>query len=437
MRKQLAVIALSAAVLAGGARSFAQTPAPQQPAQGGDPAINANGVLGEVVAVDVNARQIFVKTDAGSVVIVTLADNVVYKKVPPGETSLTKATDIALTDISAGDRIFARGKVSDDRKSVMPRQVIVMSKGDIEQKREAERAEWRRRGVVGVVSALNPETKEITLQTRGPQGPQTVTIAAAGEAVKFRRYAPDSVKFADAQTSAFQDLKVGDQLRAKGEKSADGARFTPEEIVSGAFRTTVGNVTAVNAEKNEVSITQMQGGAPLTVVVSRDSVLKQVPAEFAARFGGGPGGPGGGGPGGGAPGAGGQAQQPAGGGQAGGQSAAAPRPAGGGPGGGGGEQAGGPRRMGGPGGFDIQQMLETLPPVALADLKPGQMIVVSSTVGADPTRVTAIQLLSGVEPLVAMMTRRAGGPGGGPGGGGGGAGGPGGGANFGFGIGQP
>ena len=93
--------------------------------------------------------------------------------------------------------------------------------------------------------------------------------------------------------------------------------------------------------------------------------------------------------------------------------------------------------MGGPGGFDIQQMLETLPPVALADLKPGQMIVVSSTVGADPTRVTAIQLLSGVEPLVAMMTRRAGGPGGGPGGGGGGAGGPGGGANFGFGIGQP
>ncbi|HEX6623990.1 MAG TPA: hypothetical protein VF064_09775, partial [Pyrinomonadaceae bacterium] len=342
MRKQIAVIALSAAVLAGGARAFAQTPAPpQQPAQGGDPAINANGVLGEVVAVDVNARQIFVKTDAGSVVIVTLAEGVSYKKVPPGETSLLKATDIALKDIATGDRVFARGKVSDDRKAVMPRQVIVMSKGDIEQKREAERAEWRRRGVVGVVSALNPETKEITLQTRGPQGPQPVTIAAAGEAVKFRRYAPDSVKFADAKPSAFQDLKVGDQLRAKGEKSADGARFTPEEIVSGAFRTVVGNVTAVNAEKNEVSITQMQGGAPLTVVVSRDSVLKQVPAEFAARFGGGPGGPGGDGPGG-APGAGGQGQQPAGGGQAaqGGGQGAAPRPAGGGPSGGGGEQAG-------------------------------------------------------------------------------------------------
>ena len=134
MRKQLAVIALSAAVLAGGARAFAQTPQAQPaPQQGGDPGINPNGVLGEVVAIDVNARQIFVKTDAGSVVIVTLADNVSYKKVPPGETSLLKATDIALTDIAAGDRIFARGKVSDDRKAVMPRQVIVMSKGEIEQ----------------------------------------------------------------------------------------------------------------------------------------------------------------------------------------------------------------------------------------------------------------------------------------------------------------
>jgi hypothetical protein len=91
--------------------------------------------------------------------------------------------------------------------------------------------------------------------------------------------------------------------------------------------------------------------------------------------------------------------------------------------------------------MDPQQMLERLPAVTLAELKPGQMIVVSSTVGADPTRVTAIQLVSNVEPLVAMMSRRPGGGGaGGPGGGGMGgaaAAGGGGGMNFGFGIGQP
>jgi hypothetical protein len=83
-------------------------------------------------------------------------------------------------------------------------------------------------------------------------------------------------------------------------------------------------------------------------------------------------------------------------------------------------------------------MLERLPPVTLTELKPGTMIVVSSTVGADPTRVTAIQLVSNIEPLVAMMSRRPGAGGGAAGGAGGlGAAGGAGGFNFGFGIGQP
>ena len=83
--------------------------------------------------------------------------------------------------------------------------------------------------------------------------------------------------------------------------------------------------------------------------------------------------------------------------------------------------------------MDPQRMLEMLPPVTLAELKPGQMIVVSSTVGADPTRITAIQLVANVEPIIAMMQRRPGGaPGGIPNLGGGAAGG-----GFGFGIGQP
>ncbi len=432
MRKNLTALALSAAVLAGGIGTAAQafaTPATQQQA-GNDPSINANGVLGEVMAVDQANRQLFVRTDAGSVVIVTVFENTVFLKNPPNAKDVKEAKPMTFPEVAQGDRVFALGRPSEDRRSVVSRRVIVNTKADIAAKQEAERAEWRARGIVGVVSALNPQSKEITIQTRGA-APQPVVIAATGDAIKFRRYAPDSIKFADAKPSTFEELKVGDQLRAKGEKSADGARFTPEEVVSGSFQTTVGNVTAVNAEKNEVVITQMQGNAPLTIVVGKDTVLKQLPAEFGARMGGGPGGPGGG-----APGAGGQGQGAGGGqgasqraGQSGGQSASGPgRGEGAGPGGG--------RRMGG--GFDIQQMLEMLPPVTLADLKPGQMIVVSSTVGADPTRVTAIQLLSGVEPLVAMMTRRAGGPGGGAGGGGGGAGaGGGGGANFGFGIGQP
>ncbi|HYE13802.1 MAG TPA: hypothetical protein VD968_05100 [Pyrinomonadaceae bacterium] len=424
MRRMWATMLLSAALLAGGAAVTAQT---------SDPGITANGVIGEVVALDAAAKQIFVKTDRGSVVTVTVADSSQFKKLPPGETTLAKATDMTFAQLTAGDRVFARGAVSDDRKTVMARILIVNTKADLEAKRAADRAEWQKRGIVGVVSAVNPQAKEITIQTRTPEGPKPVVIAAGAPGVKLRRYAPDSVRFADAKPSTFEEIKAGDQLRAKGEKSEDGARFTPEEVVTGSFRTTLGAITAVNAEKNEISIVQpMQGGAPLTIVVRPDSVLKQVPAEFAARFAGGPGGPGGA-PG--APAGSGQGQQPQ-------QRPAGPPPAAGQPqqqaGGPGGGQPGqgGPRRMGGP---DIQQMLEMLPAATLAELKPGQMIVVSSTVGADPSRVTAIQLVAGIEPIVqAMMARQGGGrPSGGGGGGipslGGGAAG----INFGFGIGQP
>jgi hypothetical protein len=51
-------------------------------------------------------------------------------------------------------------------------------------------------------------------------------------------------------------------------------------------------------------------------------------------------------------------------------------------------------------------MLERLPVVTLAEVKPGEMIVVSSTKGADPTRLTAVSLLAGAEPLLAMIAAR-------------------------------
>jgi hypothetical protein len=402
-------------------------------------------VVGEVVAVDAAAKTIFVKSDAGAVVIVSVSDTTKILKNPPGEKGLTKATPMSLADIGAGDRILARGASSTDGKT-MPSAVAVVinTKAEVNAMHEAERAEWRARGIVGVVAAVNPETKEITIQTRTAEGPKPVVIAAGGANVKLRRYAPDSIKFADAKTAPFEEVKAGDQLRAKGDKSEDGTHFTPDEVVTGTFRTALGTVKAVDAAKNEITIEQAQDKKPLTVVVRPDSVLKQLAPEVIAMMAGG-GMPGGGGAGagqGGAGGGGGQrvvVQQGApGGGQAAstagaGQGAAQGQGQGAGQGQG---QGGGPRRMMG-GGDMMQQMLERMPPVTLAEIKPGQMIVVSSTVGADPTRVTAIQLLSNIEPLVAMMSRRPGGAGGPGGMGGGAAAGGGGGFNFGFGIGQP
>ncbi|MGH9906534.1 MAG: hypothetical protein ACRD8U_13245, partial [Pyrinomonadaceae bacterium] len=318
-------------------------------------------------------------TDAGSVVTAVLSDATTYLRVAPGEKNLTNATQITFADVGEGDRVLARGKVSDDKKTVPARAVIVMTKADIAKKQEAERAEWRRRGILGVIAAVNPTTREITITTRSGPSTQPVIIPVA-EKVDLRRYAPDSIKFGDAKVGTLEELKVGDQLRALGERSTDGTRFTAEKIVTGSFRTVAGTVAAVDPATGEIKINDLEKKQPLTIVIKQDAVLRKFPsAGEMTMFGRGPGGGQGGPPGG---------QAPASGGQGGA----------GGPGGGG--------IRGGGGGFNLQEMLERLPTIALADVKTGDTIIVSSTKGADPTRLTAISLVSGAETLLNMMAAR-------------------------------
>ena len=65
-------------------------------------------------------------------------------------------------------------------------------------------------------------------------GTQSVIIPVSDK-TEMRRYAPDSIKFSDAKPSTFVELKVGDQLRALGDREPDGTHFTPQKVVTGAF----------------------------------------------------------------------------------------------------------------------------------------------------------------------------------------------------------
>ncbi len=351
--------------------------------QGGDPNITAKYAVGEVKSIDATAKQLTIKTDAGSTVTVSLNDKTTYKKLAPGETTLTNATDVAFTDLAEGDRVMARGNVSADQKTVPAVMVVVMTKGDLAKKADAERAEWRRRGILGVITALKPETKEITIAHRAMAGNQSVVIPVTDKTEMFR-YAPDSIKFADAKPSNFSELRVGDQLRALGDRTDDPLRFNPQKVVSGSFRTVGGVVKEIDAAKGEIKIAELEKKTPLTIVVKQDAVLRRFPAEFGMGFGTRPGG----GSGGAAPAGGGQAAQ--GNGQQ--------RPQGAGP--------GGPGGPGGRPGFNINDMLERMPTISLADVKVGDTIIVSSTQGVDPSRLTAISLLTGADTLLAMLAPR-------------------------------
>jgi hypothetical protein len=324
------------ALLAGATALQAQTSNPPT----NDPAITALSVMGVVSELKPDAHQVIVTTAAGSQVTVTLSDRTVYMRIPPGEKTKDKFIKIAPTDFATGDSVFARGRMSDDRKSMPALEFYVMSKGDIAEKKERERSEWSKRGIAGTVSAVNAETKEITVDARTPEGPKPIVVATTGD-TKFRRYAPDSVRFSDAQPGSFADLKAGDQLRALGTKSADGGRFTPEEIVTGSFQTISGTITEIDAEKKEIKIKDLQSQQPVTIAVTKDSSMRKLTPEMVAAL-------------------------------------SAPAK----------------------GGGDLQEMFDQLPAFTLAELKAGDSIVISSTKGTDTARVTAIAVVSGVGPLL-------------------------------------
>jgi co-chaperonin GroES (HSP10) len=345
-------------------------------------------VIGEVKAIDSAANQMVVRADSGVLFTVTLSDKTQYLRVAPGETSLTKATKITLADVGAGDRVLARGRGAADQKTVPALQVVVMSKADLAKKQEQERAEWRRRGVSGIVASVNPSTQEITVSSRTLMGlPQSVIIPVTDK-VMMRRYPPDTIpKYSDARPSKFEEVKVGDQLRALGDKTPDGTHLTAEEVVFGTFKIAGGVVTAIDAATNQIKITELQTKKPLTIILKPESVLRRVPAGggmFTAGMGAGGPGAGGGGP---APGQ--------------GQGQAQPRPQGAGPGG---PQGAGPGRGGA--GMNMADMLERLPIITLNDLKVGDTIIMSSLQGSDPTQLTAISLVAGIEPLLTMMAAR-------------------------------
>lgn len=378
MRK-LSIIICAAILCAACAQAFAQT---AQPAAASKQAGAQQGrVIGEVTAIDVAGKKVSIKLDGGDSVTVSLDESTAYLRLAPGETSLDKAATITLADIAVGDRVLARGATRGGEVSPV-KQLIVVSKTAVANAQERGREDFRQRGVAGRISAINADKREITVLARSREGALQVTIAATDK-TRFMRYAPDSMKLSDAAQSSFAELKVGDQIRALGEKSADGLHVAAEEVIAGSFVRTGGTVTAVNTAANEVTIKSAQTGQTINVRIGKRSSLRRVTPEMAAAF---------------------QQRRAE---RAAGQGGPAnvqgerrrrePTESGGanpGADGGRGPRGGG----GGSGGRNFQDAFENLPAVTLGELKKGDTVFVTgSSNGADASTVTAITILTGDE----------------------------------------
>ena len=163
-----------------------------------------------------------------------------------------------------------------DGASLTATSVVVLTKAELAKKHEADKAEWQKRGVFGVISALNPATREITISVHKADGAKPHGHYRRRANVDFRRYAPDSVRFSDAKPGTFAELQVGDQVKALGTKSEDGSSFKAEFIVSGAFRNVAATVISVDAAAKTIRITDLDTKKPVLVRVADDSTLRKL-----------------------------------------------------------------------------------------------------------------------------------------------------------------
>lgn len=334
--------------------------------------------VGTVTAI--SGSTITVKTDAGDSKQVEIPATAVMKRLAPGQKDLGAAETIHLTDLATGDRVLV--KLDPDATGATPQalQVVAMKQTDIAQKQQQQRDEWQRNGTGGLVKSVDPAAGVVVVTTGAGPTAKTVTVHITKTTV-LKRYAANSIRFADAQPGPLDAIHAGDQFQVLGQKNADGTEITAAEVVSGSFRNISGVVASIDPTASTLTVKDLATKKNVTVHITPDAEMRRLPdmmaKMIAARLKGGAGAAGG-------------AMMPA---RAEGGGATGNAPAGAGQNGGAG--AGQGRRSAGGG---MAQVLDRAPAVKLGDLQKGEAVMLVSTEGTN--EVTAIKLLAGVEPLL-------------------------------------
>jgi hypothetical protein len=332
----------------------------------------------------ISGNNIVLTTDSGDVTVV-VQDAAKLVRVEPGQKDLKEAVPIALKELLPGDRILVRGQLGEDGKTVLATAVIAMKKASIAEKQAHEREEWRQ-GASGLVSSVDPGANSILITQPGLGDKKTVTIHLSKDTV-VRRYAPDSIKFDDTKPAKLEQIKAGDQLRARGTRSPDGSEVTAAEIVAGTFRNIAGTISSIDATANTMTLQDLATKKSVTVRITTDSQVRKLPVPMAQRIAAR------------LRGAGADAQAPNG---TGGANASAPqgqRPTSTQAGGAGEAGSGGPGRGAG-GGGDFQQAFNRMPAAKLADFQKGDAVMIVATEGGANGVPSVITLLGGVEPIL-------------------------------------
>lgn len=288
-----------------------------------------------------------VKSDEGSSVQLQLSPDTQIKKLPVGSTDFTNATSSTASELGIGDRVLISVTITNSGTATA-KGLYLIKASDIGQRQAAERADWQKRGIGGVVRSIDLATKSVTISASSA-GTKSVTIKVTSDTA-LKRYANDSVKFADARVAPLEMIQAGDQLTARGNLSSDGATMVAEELVTGSFRSFSAQITKTDADGGTLTVKDLATKVIVTLAVTNNTEMHRLTPSVASIF------------------------------------AARAK-----------SSVASSRRNDSP---DLMEVMGSMPTVTLAELKPGDALMIAATISRSKNSMTAITLLSGVNPIL-------------------------------------
>jgi Domain of unknown function (DUF5666) len=250
------------------------------PAPGAGTATTA-AALGTIKSISGNS--LVLASDAGVEMNVEVRDSTKIVRIAPGQKDLKDAQTIAWTDLQVGDRILVRGKAADDNNALPATSIIAMKKGDIADKQSRERDAWQKSGVGGLVNSVDAAGGLISITAPSLREKQNVAVHISQQTI-LRRYAPGSIKFDDAKPAPLAEIRPGDQLRARGEKSVGGSELSAQEVVSGSFLNISGTISSMDSAQGTITVHDLATKKTVTVKITSESQLRKLPAPLAQRI---------------------------------------------------------------------------------------------------------------------------------------------------------
>jgi hypothetical protein len=308
----------------------------QAPNLAASSASQTNRFLGTIESV--GPGWLTVMTDTGAKRKITVPIDARLQRITPGATDLSKAATIHFADIIVGDRVLIGAVAGPSTNNATAVFVVSISQLDLTQKQQRDQEEWQRNGVGGLVKNVNAKTGVVVITSSARSSQQNVTLHTETTTI-FRRYQGDSVDFDRTKTAPIEAIQIGDQLRARGTRNADGTEFSAAEVVFGSFRNISGIVGAVNHTAMSLTLKDLATKQTVTVHVGPDVQIRRLPDDMAKLL------------------------------------AAEARSS-----------------------DDLQQMLSRAPAIHLVDIQKRDAVMLVATRGT--TEVSAISVLVGVEPLL-------------------------------------